>query len=53
MVPLAYVLEQTVVFHQLMEHVFVKVDTYSLTSLVESRLMTVMVLRTANSGYVK
>ena len=46
-----YVLEPTVAFHQLMEHVYVEVDTYSLTQLVECKLRTLMVLRTAKSGY--
>ena len=46
-----HVLELTVAFHQLMEHVYVKVDTYSLTPLVECKL-TLMELRIAKSGYV-
>ncbi len=33
-----YVLDKTVAFHQLMEHVYVKVDMYLLTPLVECKL---------------
>ena len=52
MLHLVYVLEEISTFRQLMEHVYVRVGTFSLTPLVESKQMTSMVLRTARSEYV-
>lgn len=46
----AYVLDEIVAFHQLMEHVYVEVDMYLLTPLVEYKLK-LTVLRTAKLGY--